>query len=165
MSGKESCMSVRWLALPVLLMGVAACGAEAPPAESGGAGAPAEAPAAIEPSGPRVFFVEPADGATVKSPVPLKFGHGDYTIAAVPQGTVETVRPDLGHHHVGVDTTCLPPGTVIPQAAPWVHFGGGQAEMEMQLPPGTHTLTLQIGDDKHTTIEGLCSTISITVVE
>jgi hypothetical protein len=122
-----------------------------------------DAPAAAPPAGPRVFFVEPQDGATVTSPVKLVFGAEDFTIGAVPAGTVETVRPDLGHHHVGVDTTCLAPGTVIPQAAPWVHFGGGQNEIDMQLPPGTHTLTLQIGDDKHTTIEGLCTTINITV--
>jgi hypothetical protein len=163
--GKEIRMNVRWLALSLLLMGVAACGAEAPPAQSEAPVTPAEAPAVEAPSGPRVFFVEPADGATVKSPVHLRFGIEDFTIGAVPQGTVESVRPDLGHHHVGVDTTCLPAGTVIPQAAPWVHHGGGQTEMDMQLPPGTHTLTLQLGDDKHTTIEGLCSTITITVVE
>lgn len=154
-------MTFRWLALPLLLAGVAACGAEAPPAESSAPAATAAAP----PSGPRVFFVEPQDGATVKSPVRLVFGAEDFTIGAVPQGVVEQVRPDLGHHHVGVDTTCLPPGTVIPQAAPWVHFGGGQAEIDMQLSPGQHTLTLQIGDDKHTTIEGLCSTITVTVAE
>lgn len=156
-------MTVRWLALPLLLAGVAACGAEAPPAESSAPAAmdaPADAPA-----GPRVFFVEPQDGATVKSPVKLVFGAEDFTIGAVPQGTVDTVRPDLGHHHVGVDTTCLPPGTVIPQAAPWVHFGGGQNQIDMQLAPGKHTLTLQIGDDKHTTIDGLCSTITVTVAE
>jgi hypothetical protein len=37
--------------------------------------------------------------------------------------------------------------------------------MDMQLTPGKHTLTLQLGDDTHTTIEGLCSTITVTVVE
>ena len=44
-----------------------------------------------------------------------------------PKGTVTTARPGMGHHHVGVDTDCLPPGTVIPKAAPWVHFGKGDA--------------------------------------
>jgi hypothetical protein len=71
----------------------------------------------------------------------------------------------MGHHHVGVDTECLPAGTVIPKASPWVHFGDGKNEMQMQLPHGSHKLTLQIGDDTHTTIEGLCQTITVNVAE
>lgn len=115
--------------------------------------------------GRRVFFVQPQDGATVKSPVRLEFGAQDFTIAAVPQGTVTETRPDLGHHHVAIDADCLPTGTAIPRAAPWVHFGDGKNVIDMQLPTGTHRLTLQIGDDLHRTIEGLCSTISVTVTE
>lgn len=117
------------------------------------------------PSGPRVFFVLPQDGATVKSPVMLEFGAEDFTIAAVPQGTVTETRPALGHYHVGVDTDCLPTGTEIPKAAPWIHFGDGKNVIDMQLPAGTHRLTLQVGDDLHRTIEGLCSTISVNVTE
>ena len=113
--------------------------------------------------GRRVFFAEPKDGATVKSPVHLVFGIENFGIAPVPAGTVESVRPNVGHHHVGVDTDCLPPGTEIPRASPWVHFGKGDNMMDMQLPPGPHKLALEIGDDKHTTIPGLCSVINITV--
>ena len=116
-------------------------------------------------NGPRVFFVKPADGATVKSPVALEFGAENATIAAVPPGTVTEARAGLGHYHVAIDTDCLPTGTVIPKAAPWVHFGDGKNVIDMQLPAGTHRLTLQIGDDLHRTIEGLCSTISVTVAE
>jgi len=116
-----------------------------------------------EPSGPRVFFVQPQDGATVKSPVRLEFGVENYQVAAVPAGTVTESRPNIGHHHVGVDADCLPPGTAIPRAAPWVHFGDGKNVIDMQLPPGQHRLTLQIGDDLHRTQEGLCSTITVNV--
>jgi hypothetical protein len=116
-------------------------------------------------TGRRVFFVQPADGATIKSPAHLEFGAQDFTIAAVPQGTVTDTRPNLGHYHVGLDTDCLPPGTAIPRAAPWVHFGDGKNVIDMQLPPGQHKLTLQIGDDLHRTIEGLCSTITVNVTE
>jgi hypothetical protein len=118
-----------------------------------------------EPEGPRVFFVQPADGATVQSPVHLEFGAADFQIAAVPQGTVTETRPALGHHHVGVDTDCLPTGTAIPRAAPWVHFGDGKNVIDMQLPAGQHRLTLQVGDDLHRTIEGLCSTITVNVTQ
>jgi hypothetical protein len=117
------------------------------------------------PAGPRVFFVQPADGATVQSPVHLEFGAENFEIAAVPAGTPTETRPALGHHHVGIDTDCLPTGTVIPSASPWVHFGDGKNVIEMQLPPGEHRLTLQVGDDLHRTIEGLCSTITVNVTE
>jgi hypothetical protein len=33
----------------------------------------------------------------------------------------------------------------------------------MQLPPGQHKLTLQLGDDLHRTSEGLCQTITVNV--
>jgi hypothetical protein len=35
----------------------------------------------------------------------------------------------------------------------------------MQLPPGQHTLTIQIGDGEHRTLDepGLCQTITVTV--
>jgi hypothetical protein len=156
---------VRWvqrLALPVLIVGVTACGTAAPPAEEV-MEEPAEVATPMEPAGRSVFFVEPQDGATVTSPVTLRFGVDEYEISPVPAGEVTTVREGLGHHHVGLDTDCLPVGTEIPKAAPWVHFGDGSAQMEMQLPAGTHRLTLQIGDDMHRTIEGLCSTITVTV--
>jgi hypothetical protein len=115
---------------------------------------------------PRVFFVEPQNGATVKSPVHLKFGLENYQLLPVPEGTVETSRPGVGHHHIGVDQDCLPAGTTIVRGTPsWVHFGTGSTEIDMQLAPGQHKLTLQVGDDQHKTIEGLCETITVNVTE
>src|SRR5262249_42734970 len=112
---------------------------------------------------PRVFFIEPKTGATVTSPVHMKFGAENFQIAAVPEGDVKQSRPKLGHYHIGVDTNCLPPNTVIPKAAPWVHFGDGKSEFDLQLPPGKHKIALQIGDDLHKTLPRLCSTITLTV--
>ena len=137
---------VRTVMLALVPMMLAACGGSAP-------------------AGPRVFFVQPQDGATVKSPVMLEFGAENFQIAAVPAGEVTESRPNIGHHHVAIDADCLPPGTVIPRAAPWVHFGDGKNVIEMQLPPGQHRLTLQIGDDMHRTQEGLCTTITVNVQE
>lgn len=157
-------MSVRRL-LPagvlIATLGVAGCAAEAPKEAASQAAA---APAATSASA-RVFFVEPQDGATVKSPVALKFGVENYQLAAVPQGDVTEARPGMGHHHVGVDTDCLPVGSPIPKASPWVHFGDAKTAIDMQLPPGSHRLALQLGDDKHTTLTGLCSTITVNVAE
>jgi len=163
-------MPSRLLVAPVVAaftLSVAACGggssettAEAP------APAPGAAPAedhGAHAGGARVFFVEPTNGATVKSPVHLVFGSDMYTIAPVPAGEVTDVRANTGHFHVGVDTDCLPAGTVIPKANPWVHFGDGKNTIDMQLSPGPHRLSVQAGDDKHATTAGLCETISITV--
>ena len=157
--------TLQWLSLGLTVAAATGCGGSEPePAATSAPAATAAKPAASS-SSPRVFFVEPADGATVKSPVKLRFGIENYELAAVPQGDVTAARPRMGHHHVGVDTECLPTGTVIPKANPWVHHGGAQTEMDMQLTPGKHRLTLQLGDDTHATIEGLCSSITVNVTE
>jgi hypothetical protein len=134
-------------------MFVAACGGSSP------------APAA-QPAG-KVFFVEPKNGASVKSPVNVVFGSDVFTIAAVPPGEIkpEAVRANTGHYHLGLDTDCLPVGSVIPKADPWIHFGMGNNTIEMQLPPGSHKLVVQAGDDRHATMTGLCETITVTVTE
>jgi hypothetical protein len=97
--------------------------------------------------------------------VAIEFGSEMFTIAAVPPGEVTSVRAGTGHYHLGTDTDCLPDGTVIPKANPWVHFGDGKNVIEMQLTPGPHKLSVQAGDDKHQTMTGLCETINITVSE
>ena len=137
-----------------------------PASEPAPAAAPAPAPAPAAPAAggaPRVYFAEPANGAMVKSPVHLVFSSDQFTIAAVPQGEVKDVRANTGHYHLGVDTKCLAPGTVIPKADPWIHFGMGNNSIDMQLTPGMHTLVVQAGDDKHTTITGLCESITVNV--
>src|SRR5215475_830168 len=113
---------------------------------------------------PRVFFVEPKNNATVTSPVHMKFGAENIEIAAVPQGDVKTARPGVGHYHIGVDVSCLPPGKTIVKGTPqWVHFGDGKNEFDVQLTPGKHKLALQIGDDLHNTLPRTCSMLNLTV--
>lgn len=118
-------------------------------------------------SGHRVYFAQPKNGDTIKTTSTIRFANEGVTIAAVPQGTItpEQVRPGMTHYHLGVDTDCLPTGEVIPKADPWIHFGTGAAEIEMQLKPGQHKLVLQSGDDMHRTLEGLCEVITVNVVE
>jgi hypothetical protein len=114
----------------------------------------------------RVFFVTPKNGDTIKPMTRIEFGNEGVTIAAVPPGelTPAQVRPGMTHYHLGVDTDCLPPGTVIPKADPWVHFGQGNNTIDMSLTPGQHKLVVQAGDDMHRTIAGLCETITVNVV-
>jgi hypothetical protein len=142
---------------------VAGCGGGTPPAETETTTGAPEASSAVD----RVFFVSPKNGDTIKTTSAFEFGHEGVSVAAVPPGelTPEQVRARTIHHHLGVDTDCLPPGTAIPKADPWIHFGDGKNVIEMQLTPGPHTLALQAGDDMHRTISGLCDVISVTVVQ
>lgn len=139
--------------ITMLAMAGTAC-TSSPPAESHGTHA-----------GGRVFFVSPKDGDTIKPMSTFEFGHEGLEIGAVPPGdlTPEQVRPGITHYHLGVDTDCLPAGTIIPKADPWIHFGDGKNVIEMSLPPGPHKLVLQSGDDMHRTLDGLCETINVTV--
>ena len=159
-------MSPRALALLFLV----ACGggdapAEAPPAEEPAAEAPAaEEPAAEEPAADtklRVFFVEPADGATLTSPVKIVMGvEGMKVHPAGPQ--VE----GTGHHHLIIGPAGIPEGTQVPADEKHIHFGKGQTEAEIELPPGEHKLTMQFADGSHTSYgEVMAATITITVEE
>lgn len=149
------------LILAASIVTVAACRGNAPQSESQPQAGTAEHSGGH--AGGRVFFVQPANGATVKSPVTFVFGSDQLTIAAVPPGEVTVVRAGTAHFHLGVDTDCLPVGEVIPKAQPWIHFGDGKNTIEMELTPGTHKFAVQAGDDKHATMAGLCETISINV--
>ena len=113
---------------------------------------------------PRVFFIEPKNGATVTSPVKMKFGSEGIEIAAVPPGDVTKTRPGVAHYHVGIDQDCLPSGKNIVKGTPsWVHFGDGKDVFESQLTPGKHKLALQLGDDLHNTMPNTCQVITVTV--
>ncbi len=137
------------------------------PASDEGEMESAPEPVADEPMGdPRVFFVAPEDGAeiAVDLGVSFEFGTENFEISPVPE-EVESPRADIGHFHLGVNTECLPVGEVIPQADPWVHFGDGSNTIDMQLEPGRHTFAVQIGDDEHRTLEGLCETIEVELAD
>jgi Domain of unknown function (DUF4399) len=111
--------------------------------------APATAPAALprtaSPAGARVYVVSPASGATVKSPFRVVFGLTGMGIA--PAGTQ---FENTGHHHLLIDTELPKDLTLpLPADAQHVHFGKGQTETTVTLPPGKHTLQLVLGDHLH----------------
>ena len=118
-----------------------------------------------------VYFAEPKDGATVPTLTKFVFKTDNYEISPVPKDAKEA-RPNVGHFHLGVDTDCLAPGTAIPKAeagakpgtaGQWIHFGTGSDNIEMALTPGPHKMSVEVGDDLHHAVEGLCQTINITV--
>lgn len=106
---------------------------------------PLGAGAASAPDDAEAYIISPADGETVSSPFTVTFGLSGMGVA--PAG-VE--KEHTGHHHLLVDVDTLPPaGLPIPADGNHRHFGGGQTEVTLDLPPGEHTLQLLLGDYMH----------------
>ena len=139
--------------LVLLSVFVAACAPAAP------AAAPAAEPAAS--AGPRVFFVEPADGATVASPLKVVMAAEDFIV----EPASEIVTEGRGHLHIMVDTPCVEAGQGVPKDETHLHYGKGQLEAELELAPGAHTLCLQAADGLHVALpgDGMTQTITVTV--
>ena len=58
-------------------------------------------------------------------------------------------KPNTGHHHFIVDADLPPLDEEIPNDRNHLHFGRGQTEARLDLPPGRHTLQLLLGDADH----------------
>lgn len=91
-----------------------------------------------------VDFVEPKNGSTVTSPFKVKFAVDGMTVA--PAGELS---PGTGHHHLLIDTADIEENVSIPMDEKHRHFGKGQTETEITLPPGKHKLTMQFADGAH----------------
>ncbi len=89
-------------------------------------------------------IIYPVDGATVSSPFTVVFGLSGMGVA--PAGTQ---MDNTGHHHLIIDAELPPAGQPIPKDERHRHFGGGQTETVIDLPPGEHTLQLLLGDYAH----------------
>ncbi len=96
------------------------------------------------PEGAKVYIISPADGAEISSPVTVQFGLAGMGVA--PAGTQ---APDTGHHHLIIDSDLPPLDQPVPKDGKHIHFGGGQTEAKLDLPPGRHTLQLLMGDHLH----------------
>ena len=97
------------------------------------------------PAGARLYFISPVDGQRVRGAFTVRFGLKGMGVshAGVP-------APNSGHHHLLVDAAePLDPEQPIPADGKHLHFGGGQTEATLELPPGRHTLQLVLGDANH----------------
>lgn len=110
------------------------------------------------PKGAEVYFIAPADGATVTSPVTVQFGLKGMGVA--PAGIA---FEGTGHHHLIVDAELPPLDAPIPADANHVHFGKGQTEATVELKPGKHTLQLLLGDQTHTPHDPAVASKKITI--
>jgi hypothetical protein len=96
------------------------------------------------PAGASVYFIDLKDGQTVPTKFTVHFGLKGMGVA--PAGSD---KENSGHHHLLVDTDLPPLDQPIPNDFNHLHFGAGQTEAEVTLPPGDHTLQLLLGDKNH----------------
>ena len=93
----------------------------------------------------RVYFINLEDGDEVESPFLIQFGLSEMGIA--PAGID---RENTGHHHLLINVKDLDFSKPIPASKNHIHFGGGQTESLIELPPGDYRLQLVLGDMTHT---------------
>lgn len=119
----------------------------------------ADMPRTPAPEGAKVYFIEPANGATVDKTFTVKFGLKGMGVA--PAGVD---APATGHHHLLIDLDQEPAMNMpLPMTDNLKHFGKGQTETEVTLPPGKHTLQLLVGDKNHVPLDPPVISEKITV--
>jgi Domain of unknown function (DUF4399) len=115
--------------------------------------ATANAPAATDtqpkrtpaPADAYVYIGWPNDNETVRT-THIKVWFGTRNFGVAPAGTT---KANTGHHHLLIDTALPPMDQPIPNDKNHLHFGLGQTETVIDLPPGTHTLQLVMADADH----------------
>ncbi|EKV26388.1 hypothetical protein C882_2823 [Caenispirillum salinarum AK4] len=86
----------------------------------------------------------PNDGERVRSPFKVWFGLRGMGVA--PKGVA---HENTGHHHLLINSDLPPAGEPLPADRNTLHFGAGETETRLDLPPGRYTLQLVMGDHDH----------------
>ncbi len=130
---------------------------ESHPADSAPAASTQRRPS---PAGAEVEIVNIENGAVVATTFHLEFAVSGMEIA--PAGSDV---PNTGHHHLLIDVAELPdPNLALPKNDQIRHYGGGQTEAELTLPPGEHTLQLVFADYAHVPHDPVVKSVPITIV-
>jgi hypothetical protein len=97
------------------------------------------------PPNAQVYFIWPSDGMVIHRAFWVRMGLRNMGVA--PKGTDIA---STGHHHLLIDTG-LPENMSEPVASDrsHLHFGAGETEARIELPPGRHTLQLLLADKDH----------------
>lgn len=107
--------------------------------------APAVADPKPMPDNAKVYLIWPADGQVIQGgKFWVRMGLSNAGVA--PAGIEKQYT---GHHHLLIDVDLPPLDQEIPNDKNHRHFGLGQTEARIELPPGRHTLQLLFADDGH----------------
>jgi hypothetical protein len=123
----------------VLIAAALACAALAPVVSH------ASDAATPSPKDAHVYFIWPSDG-TVITGGKFWVRMGLRNMGVCPKGVN---LPNVGHHHLLIDSELPAAGEQIPSDRNHLHFGAGETEARVELPPGKHTLQLVLGDHDH----------------
>ena len=110
----------------------------------------------------KVYFINLEDGDELQSPFLVQFGLRGKGIA--PAGVD---IDNTGHHHLLINVDSIDYYLPIPSSSQHIHFGLGQTETELNLPPGKHQLQLILGDKYHVPHQPplVSNKIQVTVTE
>jgi hypothetical protein len=97
------------------------------------------------PPGAEEFIIWPPDGAVIVGGK-LWVRMGLRNMGVCPKGVN---MPNVGHHHLLIDTEMPPFDQEIPSDRQHLHYGAGETDARIELPPGKHTLQLILGDYNH----------------
>ena len=112
------------------------------------------------PDNAREYIIWPANGQTIAGgKFWIRMGLSGAGIA--PAGVEKKFT---GHHHLLIDVDLPPLDQPIPNDKNHLHFGRGQTEARIELPPGRHTLQLLFGDDSHVPHQPALYSEKITVI-
>ena len=132
-------------AVAAIGVGAAAKSQQPPASKPGAAAETAQVPKTKSVEGTTVYIISPKDGETVGPTFTVRFGLKGMGIA--PAGVQFA---NTGHHHLLVDVAQPPDmNAALPVTDNVRHFGAGQTEAEIKLPPGKHTLQLVFADYLH----------------
>ena len=94
----------------------------------------------------KLYIISPSNGQSVRSPFWVRMGLRNMGVTRAGDKA-----GGAGHHHIliDVDEATIEPDEPIPQDKNHLHFGAGQTEARIELPPGKHTLQLVLGDGEH----------------
>jgi hypothetical protein len=106
-----------------------------------------------------VSILEPANNATVPTTFKVRFGVKGMDVA--PAGDIVA---NSGHNHLLINLDSVPAGESVPFTEKHMHFGKGQTEAEVKLPPGVYKLTTQFANGAHQSYgPAMSQSITVTV--
>ncbi|ANB77097.1 DUF4399 domain-containing protein [Paraburkholderia phytofirmans] len=124
---------IAWCATLFLLLGIASLSGSALAEQT------------PSPPGAEEYIIWPSDGAVIHGGK-LWVRMGLRNMGVCPKGVAV---PNTGHHHLLIDTDLPPLDQEIPSDRNHLHFGAGETDARIELPPGKHTLQLILGDHNH----------------